>query len=146
VSIPPEQRPIVFVGPYEHHSNELPWRESIAEVVVVPEDRDGHIDQAYLAEQLVRYAGRPVGRQTVPAPQLRRRSPQRPIRHPSPRRLLLRRALRASPARHRHRHRHRHRASHAFEQEISLGCEGIKPGWTRINFNYFLTDTGRCLD
>ncbi len=30
--------------------------------------------------------------------------------------------------------------SHEFEREISLGCEGIKPGWTRVNFNYFLTD------
>ena len=29
---------MVFVGPYEHHSNELPWRESIADVVV---DRRG---------------------------------------------------------------------------------------------------------
>ena len=27
--IPREQRPVVFIGPYEHHSNELPWRESI---------------------------------------------------------------------------------------------------------------------
>jgi len=27
--------------PYEHHSNELPWRESIADVVVIPEDADG---------------------------------------------------------------------------------------------------------
>src|SRR4051812_14626491 len=27
--IPPEQRPVVFIGPFEHHSNELPWRESI---------------------------------------------------------------------------------------------------------------------
>ena len=26
--IPPAQRPVVFVGPYEHHSNELPWRET----------------------------------------------------------------------------------------------------------------------
>jgi hypothetical protein len=33
--------------------------------------------------------------------------------------------------------------SQAFEPEISLGCEGIKPGWVRINFNYFLTDTVR---
>ncbi len=33
--------------------------------------------------------------------------------------------------------------SHAFEHEISLGCEGIKPGWTRVNFNYFITDTVR---
>ena len=23
---PRAQRPIVFIGPYEHHSNELPWR------------------------------------------------------------------------------------------------------------------------
>jgi len=28
----------------EHHSNELPWRESIAEVVVIGEDADGDID------------------------------------------------------------------------------------------------------
>src|SRR5690349_20827680 len=25
-SIPAEERPVVFIGPYEHHSNELPWR------------------------------------------------------------------------------------------------------------------------
>ena len=24
--IPVEERPVIFVGPYEHHSNELPWR------------------------------------------------------------------------------------------------------------------------
>ncbi|HEX3926273.1 MAG TPA: hypothetical protein VHY31_28635, partial [Streptosporangiaceae bacterium] len=29
--IPEAKRPVVFVGPYEHHSNELPWRESIAD-------------------------------------------------------------------------------------------------------------------
>ncbi|MEO6205487.1 MAG: aminotransferase class V-fold PLP-dependent enzyme [Mycobacteriales bacterium] len=29
--------------------------------------------------------------------------------------------------------------SHAFQREITKGCEGIKPGWTRINFNYFIT-------
>jgi selenocysteine lyase/cysteine desulfurase len=59
-AIPAEQRPVVFVGPFEHHSNELPWRESIADVVVIPEDADGHIDQADLTEQLVRYAERPL--------------------------------------------------------------------------------------
>ncbi|HMR12057.1 MAG TPA: aminotransferase class V-fold PLP-dependent enzyme, partial [Polyangiaceae bacterium] len=31
--IPAEERPVVFIGPYEHHSNELPWRESICDVV-----------------------------------------------------------------------------------------------------------------
>jgi selenocysteine lyase/cysteine desulfurase len=33
--IPPDERPVVFIGPFEHHSNELPWRESIADVVVI---------------------------------------------------------------------------------------------------------------
>ena len=27
-----------------------------------------------------------------------------------------------------------------FEQEISGGCEGIKPGWVRVNFNYFISE------
>ncbi len=44
--IPADQRPVVFVGPYEHHSNELPWRESIADVVEIDEDADGAIDLA----------------------------------------------------------------------------------------------------
>ncbi|GMH55962.1 hypothetical protein TrST_g5163 [Triparma strigata] len=29
---------VVFVGPYEHHSNLLPWRESGAKVITIPED------------------------------------------------------------------------------------------------------------
>jgi selenocysteine lyase/cysteine desulfurase len=58
--IPPGERPVVFTGPFEHHSNELPWRESIAEVVVIREDADGHIDQGQLADELVRHADRPL--------------------------------------------------------------------------------------
>jgi len=58
--IPEAERPVVFVGPYEHHSNELPWRESIADVVVIGEDADGHIDLADLERQLDRYAERPL--------------------------------------------------------------------------------------
>ena len=30
--------------------------------------------------------------------------------------------------------------SHEFEREIAGGCEGIKPGWVRVNFNYFVSD------
>jgi selenocysteine lyase/cysteine desulfurase len=56
--IPPDERPVVFIGPFEHHSNELPWRESIAEVVTIHEDADGHIDRAHLAEELARHGGR----------------------------------------------------------------------------------------
>ena len=58
--IPPDQRPVVFIGPYEHHSNELPWRESIADVVMIREDREGHIDLGVLREELERYAARPL--------------------------------------------------------------------------------------
>jgi len=56
--IPDADRPVVFIGPFEHHSNELPWRESIADVVVIHEDADGHVDLAHLEEELVRHAAR----------------------------------------------------------------------------------------
>ncbi|HEX3823089.1 MAG TPA: aminotransferase class V-fold PLP-dependent enzyme [Mycobacteriales bacterium] len=59
-AIPAADRPVVFVGPFEHHSNELPWRESIADVVQIPADRDGHIDLAELEAQLIAHAGRPL--------------------------------------------------------------------------------------
>ncbi len=58
--IPEAERPVVFIGPYEHHSNELPWRESIADVVVIHEDQNGRIDQGHLAKELNRYAARPL--------------------------------------------------------------------------------------
>lgn len=58
--IPEHERPVVFIGPFEHHSNELPWRESIADVVVIPEDRDGYIDVSRLEAELRRYAERPL--------------------------------------------------------------------------------------
>jgi selenocysteine lyase/cysteine desulfurase len=58
--IPPAERPVVFIGPFEHHSNEIPWRESIADVVVISEDHDGHIDLDMLVLELERYADRPL--------------------------------------------------------------------------------------
>jgi selenocysteine lyase/cysteine desulfurase len=58
--IPPQERPVVFIGPYEHHSNELPWRESISDVVTIREDRDGHIDLEHLSDELRRYESRPL--------------------------------------------------------------------------------------
>ncbi len=30
--------------------------------------------------------------------------------------------------------------SHQFEAQIAGGCEGIKPGWVRVNFNYFVEE------
>jgi len=58
--IPPDERPVVFLGPFEHNSNELPWRESIADVVTIREDGDGHIDQTQLAAELMEYSDRPL--------------------------------------------------------------------------------------
>ena len=54
------ERPVVFIGPFEHHSNELPWRESIADVVVIHEDRDGQIDLGHLEAELITYEERPL--------------------------------------------------------------------------------------
>lgn len=59
-AIPPDERPVVFVGPYEHHSNELPWRESIADVVEIAEDADGHVDLDDLERRLDEFADRPL--------------------------------------------------------------------------------------
>ena len=58
--IPAGERPVVFIGPYEHHSNELPWRESVADVIVIDEDPDGHVDLAHLEEELRQHETRPL--------------------------------------------------------------------------------------
>ncbi len=58
--IPAHERPVVFIGPYEHHSNELPWRESICDVVTIDEDADGRIDLAHLERALKAHADRPL--------------------------------------------------------------------------------------
>lgn len=44
--------PLVFIGPYEHHSNILPWRESGAEIVEIAEDAHGGPDLAQLRAAL----------------------------------------------------------------------------------------------
>jgi selenocysteine lyase/cysteine desulfurase/tRNA(Ile)-lysidine synthase TilS/MesJ len=54
----PNDRPVVFVGPFEHHSNLLPWRESSAEVVTIPEDANGKVDVSVLTATLQMYANR----------------------------------------------------------------------------------------
>jgi selenocysteine lyase/cysteine desulfurase/tRNA(Ile)-lysidine synthase TilS/MesJ len=44
--------PLVLVGAHEHHSNLLPWLESGAEVVMVPESARGGVDPAALEAEL----------------------------------------------------------------------------------------------
>jgi selenocysteine lyase/cysteine desulfurase len=60
LALAPGDRPVVFIGPYEHHSNELPWRESIADVVTIRADAGGHVDLDHLAFELRRHADRPL--------------------------------------------------------------------------------------
>ena len=53
-----KHRPVVFVGAYEHHSNELAWRESIVDMVSIPLDKEGGIDKKILQQELSKYADR----------------------------------------------------------------------------------------
>lgn len=46
------QRVCVIIGPYEHHSNILPWRESGAEIIEIAEGVDGGPDPVLLTEAL----------------------------------------------------------------------------------------------
>ena len=52
--------PVVFVGPYEHHSNEIMWRQSLATTVEVRLDASGNVDLEHLEKLLKdpRYEGR----------------------------------------------------------------------------------------
>lgn len=52
------ENPLVLVGPYEHHSNILPWRESGAEVIEIGEAASGGPDLDELEKVLARTAGR----------------------------------------------------------------------------------------
>ncbi len=52
-------RSVVFVGPYEHHSNDLPWRESGALIERIPLDAAGAVCLRTLEERLKAHAGAP---------------------------------------------------------------------------------------
>jgi len=47
-----DHQPVVFVGPYEHHSNEISWRQSLSTTVEVQLDASGKIDLGHLEELL----------------------------------------------------------------------------------------------
>lgn len=53
-------RPAVLIGPYEHHSNILPWRESGAEIFEIPEAVEGGPDINVLKDTLKELQGRPL--------------------------------------------------------------------------------------
>jgi selenocysteine lyase/cysteine desulfurase len=46
------KRPVVFIGPYEHHSNVISWRECFAEVIDINLGDDGLIDLSDLEKRV----------------------------------------------------------------------------------------------
>lgn len=56
----PDHKPVVFIGPYEHHTNELMWREAFVDVVKVDLDDRGRLDLGDLDRRLADpgFAGR----------------------------------------------------------------------------------------
>jgi hypothetical protein len=60
ISIPADQRPIVFVSHMEHHSNQTSWLETIADVEVIPADSEGLFSLTELANLLTKYQDRPL--------------------------------------------------------------------------------------
>jgi selenocysteine lyase/cysteine desulfurase len=59
-SVPTAELPVVFVGPYEHHSNEISWREGLCQVVEIDLDTSGRLSTADLEQKLSdpRFSGR----------------------------------------------------------------------------------------
>jgi selenocysteine lyase/cysteine desulfurase len=48
------EKPIVFIGPYEHHTNELMWREAFVDVEVIGFNENGQLDLKDLEEKISR--------------------------------------------------------------------------------------------
>ena len=58
--IKPKDMPLVIVGPYEHHSNEISFREGLCEVIRIPLDEDDNIDLHYLEHTLMQNKQREI--------------------------------------------------------------------------------------
>ncbi len=58
--IAPEKRPVIFIGPYEHHSNDVQWRETIADVITIAETKHGLPCLQDLRKQVEKYKNRPI--------------------------------------------------------------------------------------
>lgn len=53
-------RPIIFIGPFEHHSNILPWREADVDFVQLGVNAEGGLDLSELRALLRRFKSRCV--------------------------------------------------------------------------------------
>ncbi|WP_035644411.1 aminotransferase class V-fold PLP-dependent enzyme [Flavobacterium sp. ASV13] len=53
-------KPVVFITHMEHHSNQVSWYESNADVVILPPDENNLVDPAILSSEIKKYADRSV--------------------------------------------------------------------------------------
>lgn len=58
--IEPKDVPLVIVGPYEHHSNEISFREGLCEVMRIPLNKEEGIDLDYLEKKLEENSNREI--------------------------------------------------------------------------------------
>ena len=58
ITIPKELKPVVFISHMEHHSNQTSWLETIADVVVIPANKDGVFCLGEFRETLLKYKDR----------------------------------------------------------------------------------------
>ncbi len=60
ITLAEKERPVVFISHMEHHSNHVPWMETIADVVIVPCDENNLICPDSLQREVLKYADRPL--------------------------------------------------------------------------------------
>lgn len=60
IKIPENERPVVFISHMEHHSNHVPWMETIADVVIVQCNEHKLVCPHNLEETLKHYQDRPL--------------------------------------------------------------------------------------
>ncbi len=60
ITIPENERPVVFITHMEHHSNHVPWMETIADVVILECNEHKLVCPKKLEETLQKYKDRPL--------------------------------------------------------------------------------------
>ncbi len=58
VELPIEEKPVVFITHMEHHSNQTPWLESLADVVIIEPGKKLSINPDHLRREIIKYKNR----------------------------------------------------------------------------------------
>jgi len=54
------EKPLIIVGPFEHHSNEISYREALCDVIRIPLDVTGNVDLTFLENTLEKNKNRQI--------------------------------------------------------------------------------------